>query len=90
MPSKCIWAVAPENRLCHICKMVNCAERVPRPRRRGKMMGQLRLMDVGQKILLPADRYGSIRSSASRLGKVFGTIFTCKNTDEGILVTRIY
>lgn len=88
--AKCIWKVAPEDRLCRYCKLTHCEDRVIKNvRRRGTVMPRMREMVVDQEIVFDASLYNACRTAASRLGADWNVRIITRMGEDGVHVTRI-
>lgn len=88
--AKCIWKVAPEDRLCRYCKLTHCEERViENARRRGTVMPRMREMGVGQEIVFDASLYNACRTAASRLGSDWSVRIITRMESDGVHVERV-
>lgn len=86
----CVWKVAPEDRLCKLCRLDGCEDRIPPARRLGKVMSRVRQMEVGEEIFVPRQEHNAARTAATKLNKVFGVKYKVCRAGDSISVVRIY
>lgn len=88
--AKCIWKVAPEDRMCRYCKLTHCEDRViANARRRGTVMPRMREMDVGQEIVFDSSLYNACRTAAFRLRQDWGVRIIVRLGSDGIHAARV-
>lgn len=83
----CVWKVDEKDRLCSLCKVTDCDFR-PKNKRAGKIMGRMRDLRVGQYIFFPIGRWNAVRTSASKMKELYGTIFVVNRVGNEVRVKR--
>lgn len=49
----------------------------------------IRMMSVGDTITLPKSKWNSARTSASKIKKIFGSVYNVRKRGDDVIVTRI-
>jgi hypothetical protein len=62
----------------------------PTKRRKGKIMGKMRNLKVGDWIFFPIGRWNAVRSSATAMKKQYGTIFVVNRVGDEVRAMRTF
>lgn len=86
----CLWKVAPEDRLCHCCKVWGCEDRPKGNRNRypDPVYPAMREMPVGSWKFYPLERWSRCRTAASKLKEQFGVVYEVNRVGDEVRVKR--